>query len=85
MEGTLKNFRMGMHHQTTSHLVIIVPNVDSRSKAAKLVGKKVIWTSPAGKKITGEIRSAHGNNGAVRAIFERSLPGQSIGKKVKVE
>jgi len=85
MEGTIKNFRMGMHHQETAHLIVVVPTVDSRSKAAKYVGKKVVWTSPAGKKINGEIKSPHGNNGAVRVIFERSLPGQSIGKKVKVE
>lgn len=85
MEGTIKNFRMGVHHQETSHLIVVLPSIDSRSKAAKLVGKKAVWTTPAGKKIAGEIRSAHGNSGAVRVIFEKSLPGQSLGTKVKVE
>ena len=85
MEGTIKNFRMGRHHQKTSHLVVVFANVDNRTKAAKLVGKKAVWTTPAGNKITGEIRAPHGNTGAVRVIFERSLPGQSLGTKVKVE
>ncbi len=85
MEGTIKNFRMGRHHQHTAHLVVVFNSVDTRTKAAKLVGRKAVWTSPAGKKIEGEIRSAHGNGGAVRVIFQRSLPGQSLGTKVKVE
>lgn len=85
MEGTIKNFRMARHHQKMSHLLVVFNSVDTRAKAAKLVGKKAVWTTPAGNKISGEIRSAHGNSGAVRVIFEKSLPGQSIGTKVKVE
>lgn len=85
MEGTIKNFRMARHHQQTSHLIVIIPNVETRAKAAKLVGKKAMWTTPAGKKISGQIQAAHGNTGAVRIIFEKSLPGQAIGTKVKVE
>jgi len=85
MEGIIKNFKMGRHHQKTSHLIVIFKNVDTKSKAEKLIGKKAAWTTPSGKKISGEIRAAHGNSGAVRVIFEKSLPGQSVGTKVKVE
>ncbi len=85
MEGTIKNFRMARHHQETSHLIVIFPNVNDKAKAAGLVGKKAVWTTPAGNKINGQVRAAHGNTGAVRIIFERSLPGQSLGTKVKVE
>lgn len=85
MDGTIKNFRMARHHQEMSHLIVVFPSVDNRTKAAKMVGKKAVWTTPAGNKINGEIKAAHGNNGAVRIIFEKALPGQSLGTKVKVE
>ena len=53
-------------------------------QGAKFVGKEVIWTSPAGKKIVGKISSAHGNKGLVRAIFERGLPGQAVTTEIEV-
>ncbi len=84
MEGIINNFRRARAHQDTKHLVISLYGVDSREKAAKYVGKKVTFTTETGKEISGEIRAAHGNKGCIRAIFERSLPGQSLGQKVKV-
>ena len=78
------NFR-GSHHTQYNNQMIIVPSgTDSREKAAELVGKAVVWTSPAGKELKGEVRSAHGKNGAVRVLFESGMPGQAIGKKVKI-
>ena len=67
------------------HMILTVSEVDTREKAEKLVGKKVVFTTQTGKEIVGKIASAHGNTGAIRAIFERGLPGQSVGQKVKVE
>jgi large subunit ribosomal protein L35Ae len=84
MEGTVYNFRQGRHTQTNKHMIIAVSGVTSKEKALKLVGKKVEWTSPAGKKLYGEIRAAHGCKGCVRAIFDPGLPGQSLGTKVKI-
>jgi large subunit ribosomal protein L35Ae len=37
------------------------------------------------KVITGKVSAAHGNSGAVRALFEKGLPGQAIGKHVRIE
>ncbi len=85
MEGTIMNFRQGRHTQTTNQMIVVVEGVDSKDKASKLVGKKVIFTTPSGKKITGEVRSAHGNSGALRVLFEKGLPGQSISRKVAIE
>ncbi|EFK97913.1 50S ribosomal protein L35Ae [sediment metagenome] len=85
MEGIISNFRKSMHRQTPSHPIILISGVDSKEKAAKFVGKKAVWTSPAGKQLKGEIRAPHGNKGAVRAIFETGLPGQSIGTKVVIQ
>ena len=84
MEGIIHNFRRARAHQHTRHIIISFQNVDSREKAKKYVGKKVTFTTETGKEISGEIRSAHGNNGCIRALFERALPGQSLGQKVKV-
>jgi len=65
-------------------MVIIVEGVNKKEDAQKLVGKKVMYNT--GKKdITGKISSAHGNKGAVRAIFETGMPGQALGQKVKIE
>lgn len=84
MEGQIHNFRQAQHHQKPNHLIILVDGVDSREKAQKLVGKKVTWTTKTGKTIEGEIRAPHGNKGAVRAIFERGLPGQALTTKVNI-
>ncbi|MBS1267126.1 MAG: 50S ribosomal protein L35Ae [Candidatus Woesearchaeota archaeon] len=85
MDAVVVNFRRGRHRQKTNQLILQIKGSDDKKKAEKYVGKKVVFTSPAGKKINGEISSAHGNSGAVRARFERGLPGQILGRKVKVE
>jgi len=83
MEGTIVNFRRSMHTTSTNQMVIAIDGVDSLDKARELVGKKVAYNT--GKKdIQGEIKSSHGNKGAVRVLFETGMPGQAIGKKVKV-
>ena len=85
MEGTISNFRKGRHHQYDRQMVIVVKDIDDKKKAEALIGKKVSWKSPAGKEIAGKISAAHGNKGAVRAIFDTGMPGQSVGSKVKIE
>ena len=84
MEGIINHYRQNRHRQYTTHMIVSVEGVDSREKAEGLVGKKVTFTTETGKKIIGEIKSAHGNRGSVRAIFERGLPGQSLGSTVQV-
>jgi len=84
MKGIIINFRRGRKTQRTNHFVIEVEGIDSREKAKKLAGKEVVWKSPAGKEIKGKIAAAHGNSGAVRAIFEKGLPGQAVSSNVEV-
>ncbi len=84
MEGTVVNYRQGRHTQDTSQMIIKVSGVEKKADAEKLKGKKVVWKSPKGKEMIGEIRSAHGNKGAVRAKFAKGLPGQAIGKRVEI-
>ncbi len=84
MEGRIVQFRQGRKTQKPRHFLIEIPGCDSREKAEKFVGKRVEWTSPGRKVLVGEIKSAHGNNGILRAIFEKGLPGQAIGTKCNV-
>jgi len=85
MEGTIASFRRGRRTQYTSHMIVHLNSVTKRDKATELVGKGVMWKSPAGKEIKGKVASAHGNKGALRVIFEKGMPGQSLGGKVELE
>ncbi|MFH1649883.1 MAG: 50S ribosomal protein L35ae [Candidatus Woesearchaeota archaeon] len=83
MDGQITNYKMARHHTTGNQMIVQIPGVDSKEKAEKYVGKKVTWNS--GKKdIVGEVRSAHGNKGCLRVLFETGMPGQAIAGKVKV-
>lgn len=83
MNGTIVNYKGGKHTQVTNQMIIVIKDVTTRDAAAKLVGKKVVYNT--GKKdITGEVRSAHGNSGAIRVLFETGMPGQAIGKSVAI-
>lgn len=85
MEAIIVNFRRGRHTQYTNQMIIQVPNINSKEKTKELIGKKVIWQSPSKKTITGIIKRFHGNKGTLRVKFEKGMPGQSIGTKVKIE
>jgi large subunit ribosomal protein L35Ae len=77
-------FRRSLKHIHERHFILDV-SVKKKTDAEKFVGKTVVWTSVAGKKIEGKISSTHGNKGMVRAIFERGLPGQSLNTEVEVK
>lgn len=85
MEAVIEHFRGGRHNQINNQMILIVNNIDKKEKTKSLIGKKVVWKSPKGKEIVGEIIKAHGNKGAVRATFERGMPGQSLGTKVDIK
>lgn len=85
MKGKVVQFRRGRHTITERHFLIEVEGIATREDATKLVGKDVIWKSPAGKEIKGKVSGAHGNKGAIRAIFEKGLPGQAITTDVEVK
>lgn len=84
MKARVVQFRRSLKHVHERHFILDV-GVVKKEDAAKLVGKTVVWTSEAGKKIQGKISGSHGNKGMVRAIFERGLPGQAINTEVEVK
>lgn len=85
MEGVIVNFRGSHHTHYTNQMIIKIDDIDDKEKASTLSGKKVIWLTSSGKEITGKITKVHGNKGAVRVKFDKGLPGQAIGSKVKIE
>jgi len=84
MKGKIVQFRRGRHTIHERHFLLDV-GAKNRKEAEKFVGKSVLWKSPAGKIIAGKIAAPHGNNGLVRAIFEKGLPGQAITTEVEVK
>jgi len=87
MNAIISHFRGSFRRRIGHQLIVIVPGVDSKDKARPLLGKSAVWSSPGKepKHIKGKISATHGNKGAVRVIFERGLPGQSLGQEVKIE
>jgi len=84
-QGIIVQFRRGRHTVHERHFVIEVDGTKTRKEAEKFIGKSVAWKSPAGKIINGKVASAHGNKGALRAIFEKGLPGQAVTTKVDIK
>ena len=85
MKAVIANFRSSRHRQYGNQMVVRVEGVESKEDASKLVGKTVVWASSGKKEIKGEVRSAHGNKGALRVLFEKGMPGQAVGSEVLVK
>lgn len=85
MDATIVNFRRGRKTQNTRQFVLKVEGVNSIKDTESLLKKEVTWKSSSGKEIKGTISASHGNSGCVRAIFEKGLPGQSLGQKVSLK
>ncbi len=85
IDGKIVQFRRGRKTIIEKHFLIEVKGVSNREEAGKLVGKEVVWTSSAGKKIKGKISASHGGKGLVRVIFETGLPGQAVTEKVEIK
>ena len=83
-KAKIVQFRRGRHTYKPRHFLLDV-NAKNKEEAEKFIGKKVEWKSSSGKLIKGEIKASHGNNGIVRAIFEKGLPGQAITNEVELK
>ena len=84
-EGVISNYKRGRHTIHQKHCILVFPYIKTRKDANKLIGRTVVWITPTGKELKGVITRAHGKNGAVRAHFKKAgVPGQALGKKVKI-
>jgi large subunit ribosomal protein L35Ae len=84
MKGIVVQFRRGRKRIHERHFLLDLDFKD-REEAKKAEGKDVEWKTSSGKIIKGKISKAHGNNGLVRAIFEKGLPGQAITDEVELK
>ena len=84
MKGVIVNYRSGRHTQKMNQLVVEVEGVKKKEDAEKLMGKKVVWKTPSGNAINGQISKVHGKKGGVLVKFERGLPGQALGTAMDV-
>jgi large subunit ribosomal protein L35Ae len=78
------NYRQGMFRQSTSNVLVRIPEMSTASSASKYIGRKVIWQSQTGKKLIGKIISTHGQGGVLLARFRKGLPGQALGSRLEV-
>ena len=85
MAGVISNFRGSFRRKKQHQMIVHVSGVASREKARGLIGKTIVWNSPAKNPVKGKVTAPHGNGGAVRVKFEKGLPGQSLGNEVQVE
>jgi large subunit ribosomal protein L35Ae len=83
MEGIVLGYRRGSTTQNVNQVLLDFGFKDSK-EAEKIIGRGVVWTSPAGKEIRGKIIAVHGKKGIVRAKFTPNLPGQAKTTKVKL-
>jgi len=84
VKGLIVSYRRGRHTMHPRQVIIAVEGVSTRKQASALVGRRVLWKSPSGKKFRGVIVAPHGNKGRVRARFEDGIPGQAIGDRVEI-
>lgn len=66
-------------------MIVQVNGVNDKKGAKELIGKTVVWKSSGKKEIKGKVAKEHGSNGALRVIFEKGMPGQSLGTKVVIK
>lgn len=86
MEGIISSYRRGRKTQTMNQMIVIVPEYD-KEKSKSLIGKSVTYAcvGKEKKEIRGTVSAIHGNKGAVRVHFERGMPGQAIGDRVRFD
>ena len=83
IHALIVNYRRGPKTQKNNELVIEIPNVKDRSKAASFIGRKVVlMLGKDNGKIMGKITSTHGNSGKLIARFRRGIPGQALGRPI---
>ncbi|WP_457750482.1 50S ribosomal protein L35ae [Thermococcus sp.] len=71
-------------HQDNHHMILKPLDMNDRAAASRLIGRKVVWRTPTGRKMYGRILKPHGNRGEVKAYFRPGLPGQALGDYVEI-
>lgn len=85
MDARVVSYRRGRRTEYTNQYILTIDGLADKVEAAKYVGKKVVWKTPAGNEVVGKVTNTHGNGGALLARFEKGLPGQVLGNIVSIE
>ncbi len=82
LEGVIVNYRIGPKTQRPKECLIRPIGVDPKMMGG-LIGWRVSW--PADEpRIRGKVLSLHGRRGVLRVRFERGVPGQALGSRVRL-
>mmetsp|Transcript_13938 Transcript_13938/g.40783 ORF Transcript_13938/g.40783 Transcript_13938/m.40783 type:complete len:112 (-) Transcript_13938:127-462(-) len=93
VNGGILGYKRGLRNQYNHTSLIKIKGVDSSEDAAFYLGKRVAFITkgktpgPDGSKFRvnwGRVCRSHGSNGVVRCKFNRDLPPQSIGGRVRI-
>ncbi len=80
--GVITSYRRGPRSQRNQECLLKVLDVEPK-ESLKLIGLKVGWPCHE-PRLFGKISKPHGRTGTLRVKFERGLPGQALGTRVKI-
>ena len=93
VKGVVQAYTGNQAHTKTHTAILKLENVQTKEDSRFYFGKRVAYIykvknrNSKGSKyraIWGKITRAHGTNGAVRSKFATNLPGQALGRSVRV-
>ncbi|MDK2384791.1 MAG: 50S ribosomal protein L35ae [Candidatus Korarchaeota archaeon] len=84
LRGVIMGYRRGSNTQYTSEVLVYVPGVAGRREASRLIGRRAVYVDEKGNVYRGRVTRVHGNRGVLRASFTPNLPGQAIGREIKI-
>merc|ERR1712071_707504 len=93
VNGAILGYQRGLRTQNNACSLIKIKGVDSKEDTDFYLGKRVAFitkgstTAKNGSKFRvcwGRVCRSHGSNGVVRCRFNRNLPPQAIGGRVRV-
>jgi large subunit ribosomal protein L35Ae len=88
VDGAILGYQRGLRNQKNIVSLIKIKGADDKAAADFYIGKRVafITKSQAGafRVNWGKVCRHHGANGVVRCRFQRNLPPQAIGGRVRV-
>ena len=79
--GVFFNYRRGPKTQKSNEGLIKIIDLDSDETG--LIGWKVGWPEDS-PKLKGIILKPHGKSGTFRVKFQKGLPGQALGTRLKI-